>query len=286
MKPTKEMIKTFILASSTAAGGTEDCVSAGLTAAIAAILTPDDEDRMTRIDDLIRELQHVSSRFGNTCVYIRRGGLSWGAVALNRRDDDQRNGVFDLQAQHDREVALLCERIENLKAERRTETAAPAPQSNVMSPHAFEPTSGDGCAVCGRGPNYTAHKPVGAQHVPCPCTLIEQDDDCPVGYPSMICGICEGTGDTTPEKVTALACEMIKIASDMGEPEDPFAAWESVDLIKSQHGQLRKALAVADQFITNGIELGYIRMPDPDSNDSALLTPGIVRAALASTEAP
>ncbi|MDI6835410.1 MAG: hypothetical protein QMD99_06815 [Rhizobiaceae bacterium] len=167
----------------------------------------------------------------------------------------------------------------------RDETAAPARQSNVMSPHAFDPTSGDGCAVCGRGPNYTAHQPAGAQHVPCPCTLVEQDEDCPVGYPSMICGICEGNGHTTQEKVTALACEMIKIASDMGEPEDPFAAWESIDLIKSQHGQLRKALAVADQFIANGIELGYIRMPDPDSNDSALLTPGIVRAALATTEA-
>jgi len=162
----------------------------------------------------------------------------------------------------------------------------PPPQSNVMSPHAFEPTAGDGCGVCGRGPNYTAHHPAGAQHVPCPCTLIEQDEDCPVGYPSMICGICEGRGHATPEKVTALACEMIKIACDLGEPEDPFAAWESIALIKSQHEQMRKALAVADQFITNGIELGYIRMPDPDSNDSALLTPGIVRAALAITGAP
>lgn len=70
--------------------------------------------------------------------------------------------------------------------------------------------------------------------VPCPCTLIEQDEDCPIGYPSMICGVCKGTGNTTPEQVTALACEMIKIASDMGEPEDPFAAWESIELLKSQ----------------------------------------------------
>lgn len=79
--------------------------------------------------------------------------------------------------------------------------------------------------------------------VPCPCTTFEQDEDCPVGYPSMICGVCKGTGNTTPEQVTALACEMIKIASDIGEPEDPFAAWESIDLIKSQREQLRKALA-------------------------------------------
>lgn len=85
--------------------------------------------------------------------------------------------------------------------------------------------------------------------VPCPCTLIEQDEDCPVGYPSMVCGVCKGIGNTTPEQVTALACEMIKIASDMGEPKDPFAAWETIDLIKSQHGQLRKALNLAVDHI-------------------------------------
>jgi hypothetical protein len=58
----------------------------------------------------------------------------------------------------------------------------------------------------------------------------------------MICGVCDGKGHTTPDQVTALACEMIKIASDVGEPEDPFAAWESIELLKSQREQLRKAL--------------------------------------------
>lgn len=76
----------------------------------------------------------------------------------------------------------------------------------------------------------------------CPCTTIEQDEDCPVGYPSLLCGACKGTGHTAPETVTALAAEMLRIASDMGEPEDPFAAWETIDLIKSQRGQLVKAL--------------------------------------------
>lgn len=80
-------------------------------------------------------------------------------------------------------------------------------------------------------------------NVACPCTTFEQDEDCPVGYPSMLCGVCKGTGNTTQEQVTALACEMIKIASDIGGPEDPFAAWESIDLIKSQHEQMRKALS-------------------------------------------
>jgi hypothetical protein len=44
---------------------------------------------------------------------------------------------------------------------------------------------------------------------------------------------------------------------------------------------LKAALRCADQFITNGIELGYIRMPDADTPDSAHKTPGIIRAALA-----
>lgn len=67
-----------------------------------------------------------------------------------------------------------------------------------------------------------------APATPCPCTLIEQDDDCPVGQPSLLCGVCSGTGNTTPDKVQALAAEMLRIASDLGEPEDPFAAWENL----------------------------------------------------------
>lgn len=77
-----------------------------------------DDDHMTKIDDLISQLQGIRSKFGNTCVYIRRGGMGWGAVALNRRDDDKKNGVFDLQAQHDRDMLARLEQIERLKAER------------------------------------------------------------------------------------------------------------------------------------------------------------------------
>jgi hypothetical protein len=53
---------------------------------------------------------------------------------------------------------------------------------------------------------------------------------------------------------------------------------------KSAEAQLeeaRKALYAADKFITNGVELGFIRMPDEDVPDPAKLTPGIVKAALA-----
>jgi hypothetical protein len=76
----------------------------------------------------------------------------------------------------------------------------------------------------------------------CPCTTIEQDEDCPVGYPSLLCGACKGTGRAPEATVTALAAEMLRIASELGEPEDPFAAWETMDLIRSQHDQLRRVV--------------------------------------------
>lgn len=74
--------------------------------------------------------------------------------------------------------------------------------------------------------------------VACPCTLIEQDETCPVGFPSLICGVCDGIGLAPREKVDALAAEMLRIASDLGEPEDPFAAWESVAAITEERDAL------------------------------------------------
>ncbi|WP_398473600.1 hypothetical protein [Tardiphaga sp.] len=80
----------------------------------------DAEDRMVKIGKLIVDMQSIKDRFGDTCVYIRRGGLSWGAVALNRRDDDKKHGVFDLQEQHDRDMLARLEQIERLKASRNS----------------------------------------------------------------------------------------------------------------------------------------------------------------------
>lgn len=44
---------------------------------------------------------------------------------------------------------------------------------------------------------------------------------------------------------------------------------------------LVEALEAADQFIRNGIELGFIRMPDAATPDPALKTPAKIEAALA-----
>lgn len=96
--------------------------------ALAPLCTPADElSHMRRISELRMTLAVIEETFGDTCVYIRRGGLSWGAVALNRRSDDERNGTFDLQATHDRDMAALAAQIERLKLERdelRTERDA------------------------------------------------------------------------------------------------------------------------------------------------------------------
>lgn len=45
--------------------------------------------------------------------------------------------------------------------------------------------------------------------------------------------------------------------------------------------ELLAACEKALQFIRNGIELGYIRMPDKDTPDSAHDTPGMLKSAIA-----
>lgn len=77
-----------------------------------------DDDRMIKIERLIEDLQRIRDRWGNTCVYIRQHGLSWGAVALNYRAEDEKYGVFDLQAAHDRAMAQRVGQVERLIKDR------------------------------------------------------------------------------------------------------------------------------------------------------------------------
>lgn len=80
----------------------------------------DAASHMIKIDDLIERLRKTSEQFGNTCVYVRRGGLAWGSVALWREHDDEVHGVFELQAQHDRDMMERLEQIERIKSDRDT----------------------------------------------------------------------------------------------------------------------------------------------------------------------
>lgn len=63
-------------------------------------------------------------------------------------------------------------------------------------------------------------------------------------------------------------------------PQSPYAELEQ------RNAELLAALQRADQFITNGIEFGFIRMPDADTPDPANRTPVIVRDAIANATRP
>lgn len=71
--------------------------------------------------------------------------------------------------------------------------------------------------------------------------------------------------------------EAIKIAAEISRLRTANA---SLELVAKQ---MREALWHAKGFISNGIELGFIRMPDEGCPDPAKLVPGIVNAALALT---
>lgn len=111
----------------------------------------DDEGRMEKISALIARLQSTLDRWGDTCVYIRRGGLAWGAVALNRQADDKKHGVFDLQAQHDRDMEQRVGQVERLIADRNRwmERAMAAEASSAPSANAAQ-TAPIRCPSCGK----------------------------------------------------------------------------------------------------------------------------------------
>ena len=54
--------------------------------------------------------------------------------------------------------------------------------------------------------------------------------------------------------------------------------------LQARIAQLEEALLLADEFITNGVALKFIRMPDVDCPDPAKKVPSIVRNAL--TQSP
>lgn len=56
-----------------------------------------------------------------------------------------------------------------------------------------------------------------------------------------------------------------------------------IEQLLANNKQLRAALIRARGFIQNGIALGYIRMPDPDTPDTAHELPGLIDAALEKT---
>ncbi|WP_392390110.1 hypothetical protein [Burkholderia multivorans] len=68
-------------------------------------------------------------------------------------------------------------------------------------------------------------------------------------------------------------------------PQPPAQADAREGLTDEQRTMVRTALAAAKQFIANGVELGFIRMPDTDCPDPARSTPKLIDGALALLDA-
>lgn len=79
-----------------------------------------------------------------------------------------------------------------------------------------------------------------------------------------------------------LAAEAIARTTEKLEEYAAQAARKDDEIVgfMAQITILQKALQAAEQFIVNGVEFGFIRMPDAD--DPALKTLPMIRAALAS----
>lgn len=84
-----------------------------------------------------------------------------------------------------------------------------------------------------------------------------------------------------------------RLISEHAKPAPDSADWwrevaqglgVSVFVARRQRDELLAALKDAHQFISNGIEFGYIIMPDRDCGDRALQTPEIVRSAIRKAE--
>ena len=107
------------------------------------------------------------------------------------------------------------------------------------------------------------------------------DTECPHGIPTGMGVECwECRYDQLKIDYDALEQECGELAERAQELADKIA----VDCHDKYHEELVSALKAASVFIRNGIELGFIRMPDKDTPDPAHLVPGMIEAALAKAE--
>lgn len=79
--------------------------------------------------------------------------------------------------------------------------------------------------------------------------------------------------------------QIIAAIRDLAAPQPPAQADAREGLTDEQRTMVRTALAAAKQFIANGVELGFIRMPDTDCPDPAHSTPKLIDGALALLDA-
>jgi acyl-CoA reductase-like NAD-dependent aldehyde dehydrogenase len=86
----------------------------------------------------------------------------------------------------------------------------------------------------------------------------------------------------TVEQLAALASAHRDDTDTMDSLDNGQTIREALTTLRQQLVTAQEALKRAEQFIVNGTELGYIRMPDPETPDSAHETLPAIRAALVS----
>lgn len=67
------------------------------------------------------------------------------------------------------------------------------------------------------------------RHLPCHCTLIEQDETCPVGYPSLLCEECDGKGHLLVSAPTDAIKRLRAYAT--GSNDVKFDTYDAADVI-------------------------------------------------------
>jgi hypothetical protein len=110
-----------------------------------------------------------------------------------------------------------------------------------------------------------------AQHTPGPWTAETTllVDSQPIAFAIMANADCQGHPVAEVEGNTS--CR---------EPGE----WAANARLIAAAPEMYEALKAAEQFISNGIEVGFIRMPDADTPDPAHNTLPAVRAAIAKAE--
>lgn len=81
----------------------------------------------------------------------------------------------------------------------------------------------------------------------CPCTKTQQDETCPVGYPSLLCEICDGKGVVKPSAARELALEealrkMVALYESEYDADVPFKRpdWLVAALSRPDHANAGK----------------------------------------------
>lgn len=92
------------------------------------------------------------------------------------------------------------------------------------------------------------------KRVPCPCTLVQQDETCPVGYPSLLCDACDGRGVVYPASaIAALRAENERLRDKLVEAgyRREGLTWKALEHglnHRSAEARLAEAVKVMEPF--------------------------------------